>query len=107
MSELASLWSIVANVPFLIILLATFFLVWGVRKYILNTWLPNFSSNRWFKTSLPVCVMGIAVGLSFIPYGDEVVWGFQLARGLIAGGCVLIGYGFARNWVREKMKALK
>ncbi len=108
LESLGTIGAVIVASPFLITLIATFALIYLVRR-ILRVWRPKFESHRWFKTFLPVGTvvvsMGIYFGLSFIPV-FAMHWGIALLMGLIVGVFLLAGYGYARNWMREKMKAL-
>ena len=108
MEQLAALWNIISISPFLLTIAAAFCLVYVVRR-ILRIYWPEFESSRWFKTFLPIILlivaMGISFGLSFVPT-FSLFWAIALIQGFVAGTIVLAGYGFIRNYVREKAKDL-
>ncbi len=108
MEQLAALWSIISLSPFLLTMAASFCLVYIFRRIMRLYW-PDFESNRWFKTFLPVGLLAVAIaisiGLSFVP-AFPLFWAIALIQGFVAGTVVLAGYGFIRNYVRERAKEI-
>jgi len=107
-TALGNLGPLIIASPFLIIIALTFIAVWLFRK-IFRVWKPMLESNRWFKTLLPIGVLLLATMLglvvSLIP-AFALTWYFGLIYGILGGGALLIGYGFARNWIREREKEI-